>query len=234
MSRECLLHHGRPLSMPPGSGLCVAREPRLPRSHELIQQSHEPPGRVQEAGRRAVYPAPLVGSRFRMLRIPNGVYCRTHMGICLTFFPAPMLLVISGLTLLASVAVIAGRGALVASKRAARGRGRILINTARDLNVTIAQLAPCLGVSVGTVARWTVDGVPRSKRDDVRRLGHRAAALTRCLSADRALHLLELQRRAADSLADGTRQMRDAERIRETTGSSARPRLMRRVLITSR
>jgi hypothetical protein len=142
-----------------------------------------------------------------------------------------MLLAVSGSAVVASAAILACRRAAVSSKRQADACRRILIDTARVLNVTVAQLGPCLGASVGTIVRWALHGVPSAQRDEVRRLGRRAAALTRCMPADRALHLLVLQHRAADSLADAMRRMRDAEIGRPAAAPS---RLMRGVLITSR
>ena len=135
--------------------------------------------------------------------------------------------------MVALAAVAAGRGAVVASKREAKACGRLLVDTARVLNVTVAQLGSCLGVSVATIVHWTLRGVPRSQRDHVRQLRHRAVALTRRMPAARALRLLELQRRAADSLADGMRQISEAEGGPQTAAAST-PRLIRGVMITPR
>lgn len=145
-----------------------------------------------------------------------------------------MLLAISVSTLLVSAAIAAARAVTLESRREAKACGCILVETARILNVSVGQLGPCLGASVATVAYWALRGIPRSRRDEVRQLGHRAVALTRCMPAARALHLLELQRQAEDSLADGIRQMRGAERRRQTATAAAPSRLIRGVLITSR
>jgi len=145
-----------------------------------------------------------------------------------------MLLALSVSTIAASAALIAARD-VVRARREAQACGRLLVETARVLNVQVGRLAPCLGAPVGAVASWPWRGVPRRHRQDVRQLARQAVVLRQHMPAPTALHLLELRRRAADSLAEGLRRMAATDgSAARAAGSKAESRLIRGVVITSR
>ncbi|MEO7085500.1 MAG: hypothetical protein ABI442_05020 [Gemmatimonadaceae bacterium] len=113
-----------------------------------------------------------------------------------------MLLALSSDIALSSTALAIGYATVLLRRRRAQWYRRLLADVASLLDVSTAELGPCLGTSGRTVGQWASHGVPSASQYAVRRLARAAVALRRVMPAPIARRLLELRQRAGDVVAD--------------------------------